>query len=327
MTDPSGPDPSLVSVVAIGRNEGARLVACLASLTDQVDTVVYVDSGSTDQSVDHARAAGVEVVLLDMTQPFTAARARNAGYARLRELDPHGAYVQFIDGDCELDAAWLAAGTAVLDKAADVAVVCGRRRERYPEATFWNGLIDAEWDGAVGEVLDCGGDALMRRAALDAMGGYDPRLIAGEEPELCYRMRHAGWRIFRLDAEMTRHDAAMTRFSQWWRRARRGGHAYAEGVALYGKTPERYRVRNLASALFWGLTLPLAVVLSAIFLSPWALVLMLLWPLKIWRMTRRGMPTARAAMILLGKCAETAGILGYWSSRLFQRRMTLIEYK
>lgn len=319
-------EPS-IAAVAIGRNEGDRLIACLASLKGRAVPVVYVDSGSTDGSVCAAEDAGVEVVHLDMSVPFTAARARNAGYARVRTLAPHGQYVQFIDGDCELDEDWLAAAQAALEAEGDLAVVCGRRREKHPDATFWNRLIDAEWDAPPGEVAYCGGDALMRRAAVDAVGGYDETLIAGEEPEMCYRMRQAGWRIRRIAAEMTRHDAAMTRFSQWWQRSRRAGHTFAEGAARYGTGPERYRVRNLLSALFWGAALPLGILAGALLISPWVLLLAFVWPLQIWRMGRRGIAADRAAMALLGKSAETAGVFSYWAGRLLRRRPRLIEYK
>ena len=200
------------AVIAIGRNEGARLVACLEALAGQADLIVYVDSGSTDQSVAEAEARGVEVVALDMSLPFTAARARNAGYARVAELAPEGAYVQFLDGDCELDADWLDKGRAALEADAKVAVVCGRRREKFPDATLWNKITDAEWAAAPpGETGACGGDALMRRTAFDAVEGYREDLIAGEEPEMCFRMRAKGWKILRLEAKMTQHDANMTK--------------------------------------------------------------------------------------------------------------------
>lgn len=320
-------DVSDIGVVAIGRNEGKRLLACLTSLSGRATPIVYVDSGSTDGSVATAEAAGVEVVHLEMDLPFTAARARNAGYTRMRELSPKGTYVQFIDSDCELDPNWLPIARATLETEPDLAVVCGRRREKRPHATYWNALIDTEWDSPPGEVAYCGGDALMRRAAVDAVNGYDETLIAGEEPEMCYRMRLAGWRIRRITAEMTRHDAAMTSFSQWWKRNRRAGHTFAEGVARYGMTPERYRVHNLLSALFWAGALPLGILLGAIFASPWALFLVLIWPLQIWRMSQRGLAIDRAAMTLLGKFAETAGALSYAASRIMRRRTRLIEYK
>jgi GT2 family glycosyltransferase len=317
-----------VAVVAIGRNEGARLLACLASVAGQAAAVVYVDSGSTDGSVAAAQAAGAAVVALDMTRPFTAARARNAGFARVQEIAPQVEFVQFLDGDCEVAAGWLDTARAALAAEPQVAVVCGRRREKFPGASIWNRMIDREWAATPpGEVAACGGDAMMRVAAFAQVGGFDPGLIAGEEPELCYRMRAKGWRIRRLDAEMTRHDAALTRMSQWWQRARRTGHTYAEGVAMYGRGPERYRVAELRRALVWGAGVPLAAVLGAVFVSPWALALMLAWPAQMLRLRLRGEPWADAVFLVLGKPAEVQGIAGYWRGRLTGRRRGLIEYK
>lgn len=238
-----GPDreapPGRVGAVIIGRNEGARLLACLDSFPDWVRPLVYVDSGSTDGSVAAARAAGAEVMALDMSQPFTAARARNAGFARMRELGTPD-FVQFVDGDCRIQPGWIEAAEAFLASRPEVAVVCGRRREIRPDASVWNRLCDAEWDTPVGEARACGGDALMRVDAVAGVGGYDPSLIAGEEPELCVRLRQAGWKVWRIDREMTLHDAAMTRVGQWWKRTRRGGHAFAEGAAMHGAPPERH---------------------------------------------------------------------------------------
>lgn len=315
--------PTHIAVVIIGRNEGARLLRCIASLQGRADPIVYVDSGSSDGSVEAARALGVETVELDMTRPFTAARARNTGYARVRALAPDGTYVQFIDGDCELDKDWLETGAKALDEDPDLAVVCGRRRERFPQATLWNRMIDREWDSPAGEVRYCGGDALMRRAALDAVSGYRESLIAGEEPEMCFRMRAAQWRIRRLAAEMTLHDAAMTRMGQWWQRTRRAGHTFAEGAALHGNSPERYRVKELRRTVFWGAGLPVAALLGAVLVSPWMLGLLAAYPLQILRLRRQGYPWLDSTFLMLGKFAEFRGALGYWMGR----QKSLIEYK
>lgn len=213
-----------LAVVIIGRNEGARLIRGLACVA-AADRVVYVDSGSTDGSQQAAAKAGAEVVALDMSQPFTAARARNAGLERLRMHGTRPTLVQFMDGDCELQPEWLPAARTFLDSHPEVGVVFGRRRERFPDATIYNRMCDWEWDVPLGEQRACGGDALMRMDALDEVGGYNPALIAGEEPEMCVRLRAAGWKIWRIDTEMTLHDAAMTRLGQFWSRARRAGHA------------------------------------------------------------------------------------------------------
>lgn len=319
-----------LAAVLIGRNEGARLIRCLASIRPLAGRIVYVDSGSNDGSVAAALAAGAEVVELDRAQPFTAARARNAGLERLRQGEAPD-WVQFVDGDCEVQPGWIATALAFLEANPRAAVACGRRRERFPEASVYNRLCDAEWDTPVGEAFACGGDALMRREALDQIGGYNPALIAGEEPEMCVRLRAKGWQIWRLDAEMTLHDAAMTRFSQWWKRTRRGGHAAAEGMAMHGGGPERLGRSMTLRALAWGLALPVASLALAALTGPWALALLLVYPLQILRLARRlgGHRDAweRALFLTLGKFAEAAGVLEYWIRRLLGRQAGLIEYK
>lgn len=316
-----------VGVVAIGRNEGDRLVRCLASLEAEVDLVVYVDSGSTDNSIANAKEAGAEVVELDLSVPFTAARARNAGFARLCEKQPNLEFVQFMDGDCELAPDWISTGIEALNQDTTLAIVCGRRRERFPDASIWNRMIDAEWDAPVGDTKSCGGDALVRRQAFEDVDGYREDLIAGEEPEMCFRMRQKEWRVRRLAAEMTLHDAAMTRMSQWWQRARRAGHTYAEGAAIHGKSAERYKVTELRRTLIWAIGLPLAILFLVIFVSPWALVLLILWPVQIMRMYARGAPLVQAIFTTIGKFPEAQGVLGYWYARLSGKRRNLIEYK
>jgi len=320
------------AVVAIGRNEGERLRACLASVAGRVGLVVYVDSGSTDGSVALARAAGADVVELDMRQPFTAARARNAGLARALERRPELARVQFVDGDCEVVGGWLERAHAFLRAEPRVAVACGRRRERHPERSVYNRLCDLEWDTPVGDARACGGDALMRVDALRAVGGYRDDLIAGEEPELCVRLRTAGWRVHRLDAEMTRHDAAMTRFGQWWRRTLRSGYAFAQGAALHGAPPERHWVRETRSALAWGAALPLAALLLIAGVGAWGALLLLLYPAQVARLALRSrrwvaIPWRRALFLVLGKLPEALGVLRFGAHRLIGRHGRLIEYK
>jgi GT2 family glycosyltransferase len=311
-----------IAAVVIGRNEGARLIACLDALQGQVAQIVYVDSGSSDGSVEAAQARGAQVVSLDMSQPFTAARARNAGIAQVQDAE----FVQFLDGDCVLQAGWLDAALAFLHANPKVAVVCGRRREINTQASLYNRLIDREWDTPVGQALACGGDALMRLDPLRRVGGYRDTLIAGEEPELCLRLRAAGWDIWRLDAEMTAHDADITRFSQWWRRSQRAGHAYAEGAALHGAPPERHWVAQTRRALLWGAVLPLAIVGLAVLVTPWAMLGALIYPVQILRLSRQG-GLDWAAFTTLGKFPEAQGAVQYHLRRLMRKDATLIEYK
>ena len=320
----SDPETQAVGAVVIGRNEGERLVRCLTALLLVTERIVYVDSGSTDGSVAAARRAGAEIVELDISFPFTAARARNAGFTRLAEggVPP---LVQFIDGDCELHPDWIGTARAFLDAHPDVAVVCGRVRERHPEVSIYNRLIDREWDTPIGESRACGGNALMRSEAFQAVGGFNSSFIAGEEPELCVRLRRVGWRIWRLDAEMVLHDAAMTRFGQWWRRAARAGHAYAEGAALHGARPERHGISQTRRALLWGAALPVAALLGAL-VTPWSLLLLLAYPAQTLRLAPR-QGWSRAAFLTLGKFPEAQGVFTYAWRRLMGGQGRLIEYK
>ena len=330
-----------LGVVVIGRNEGERLRRCLESLGSSVRDAVYVDSGSRDGSVALARALGATAVELDAGTPFTAARGRNAGFAALEARPAPVAAVQFVDGDCEVEAGWLQRAQAELAADAGLAAVFGRRRERCRDASRYNRLCDLEWDVPVGEVDACGGDVLMRAAALRQVGGYAERLIAGEEPELCFRLRGAGWRIRRVDAPMTVHDAAMTTFGQWWRRAVRAGFVEAEGLADLGA---RYPRRRAAyRTLFWALLVPLGTLaIGAIALAagrPWlaaaaAAAMLALYALQWLRIRahgRRRWPAADAALhatfCVLGKWPQAQGMATYWWRRLRSQRARLIEYK
>lgn len=289
--------------VVIGRNEGERLRACLKSVCAVGARAVYVDSGSHDDSVALARSFELPVVELDPATPFTAARARNAGVAWLADHAAAIGFIHFIDGDCELVPDWFAAAHEALEADPTVGAVCGRRRERYPGASPYNWLCDDEWNTPIGLAETCGGDALFRVAAFRAGQGFSSELIAGEEPDLCHRVRAAGWRIRRIDHEMTVHDAAMTRFAQWWQRNRRSGYATAEALARRGRrNPHMWR--EVLSNLVWAL--PVA----------WPF-----WPILWLRVWHKG-GAVKASFITLGKLPHLQGQIDFWRSR---RR--LIEYK
>jgi len=327
-------DPG-IAVIIIGRNEGNRLVRCLESVVSLAYPVVYVDSGSADQSVEHALTAGAEVVELDPAEPFTAARARNAGLEFALERHPDVEFVQFVDGDCELQPNWIETARVYLAKHSQVAVVCGRRREQNVNASIYNELIDLEWDTPIGEASACGGDSMMRVEALRAVGGFDARMIAGEEPELCLRIRRHGFKVVRLDCEMTLHDADLQRFGQMWRRFVRAGHAYAESVFLQGADSDPAARRRLLSFIVWGGILPAMIVGSVLVVPVVGVFLPVLYLLQWTRIYRARISTTvgrkaalYASACLIGKFAELEGALRYVLNRFLRRKQTrLIEYK
>jgi cellulose synthase/poly-beta-1,6-N-acetylglucosamine synthase-like glycosyltransferase len=329
---------SVLSVVIIGRNEGERLERCLQSVQSMTLPgirleVVYVDSDSVDQSVATAKSAEAEVVVLHSTHP-TAARGRNAGAARCS-----GEFILFLDGDTILHPLFPA---AALEQFVDpsIAVVCGQRREIHPHASVFNRVVDLDWMGRPGLTEFCGGDAVMRRSAFEQAGGFDETLIAGEEPDLCRRLRERGWRILQLDHPMTGHDIAMHSFSQYWRRSLRTGYAYAEVSRRYEST-DLPLWKNAARAnrnRAWFLTAGTCLVVGA------SLFFGTLWPLALAGLAGIGLVVRTAeknrwkssdlvTRLLYGLHSHVQqlpiylGQLQYSQDRRRDRRRGLIEYK
>jgi glycosyltransferase involved in cell wall biosynthesis len=333
--------PANLGVVVIGRNEGERLRVCLESLQN-LPHRVYVDSGSIDGSQSLARAMGFHLVQLATPPNFTAARARNAGLDALLQMNPKLELVQMVDGDCEVAPRWIENAAAALEKDRGLAAVFGRRRERFPEASTYNMICDNEWNVPVGEANSCGGDAMFRVGALLEVGGYSSTLIAGEEPDLCLRMRQKGWRICRIDAEMTVHDANITRFHQWWKRAQRSGHAFAELVHRHGKNADAHWKGQVRSILAWA-----GGLLAGLFLAAAGLAMGTAWPsyvgaamaalfaLQILRLTflrwRKGHGLEQAlpwaVLLMVGKLPQLQGFLQFHGRRGNVARLRLIEYK
>lgn len=262
-----------LSVVVIGRNEGVRLRRCLQSISEMRDPgcaveVIYVDSASTDDSVELAKSMGAKVVSVRPVRP-TAAIGRNAGWRHARSP-----FILFLDGDTILEPNFVAEAMPMF-RDEQISVIWGHRREINIRASFYNRVLDLDWISPTGYTDYCGGDALIRRDVLELIRGYDENLIAGEEPEMCRRMRALGFRILHVDHLMTRHDLAMTKWSQYWKRATRTGYAYAEVSERFRQTSMpfwEYEARaNRIRAILHGAVL--AVGLSS------SLMLLDLWPL------------------------------------------------
>jgi cellulose synthase/poly-beta-1,6-N-acetylglucosamine synthase-like glycosyltransferase len=336
----TGIDPlrPVLSVVVIGRNEGARLLRCLQSVRAMASPggpieLIYVDTASSDGSAEHAAELGANVHVVGPQQP-SAALARNVGWRAAR-----AAVILFLDGDTILYPRFVADAWSQLDDPR-VAVVCGQRREAEPRASVFHRVIDLDWLRPAGPTAFCGGDALVRRCVLDEVGGYDETLIAGEEPELCSRLRARGYVVLRVDLPMTLHDLGIRRWSQYWRRALRSGHAYAEvaertassAAPLWGDVVRRNRVHAitvlglpiLGAALSWstGSHFPWLVVIAVLA----ALVLRTAWRAR-WRSDDLGTLLLYAVHSHLQQLPILVGQMSFYWNRRRGRRRRLVEYK
>jgi GT2 family glycosyltransferase len=316
--------------VVIGRNEGQRLVKCFQSI--EATQKVYVDSGSIDQSVCHASTNNFAVVDLDTSLPFSAARARNAGWQCLLNDHPSICYIMFVDGDCEVNESWAKVATEYLDKNRNIGVVFGRLRERAPNLSIYNAMCDTEWDTPVGEALASGGNAVIRVEALVKVGGYRQDMIAGEEPEMCFRMRQEGFKVWRLPDEMAWHDSAMTRFWQWWMRSKRSGYAFAHGFWLHRAGSETLWRKETIRAAVWGVLLPCLGVFAVGIFGSYGLSVFLIYPVQYLRLYLRiraatSLATTRAFFMTLIRLPEALGVMKFVSDLVLKRRSSLIEHK
>ena len=326
-----------LAVVVIGRNEGERLTRCLRSIVEMKHPfaaieVIYVDSASSDDSVNRARNSGARVILLP-PGPTTAARGRNAGW---RSTDAE--LVLFLDGDTVLDQNFVTKAMAALTEP-QVAVVWGHRRELAPRASLYNRVLDLDWIYPPGLAEFCGGDVLVRRKVLLDVGGFDERLIAGEEPELCRRIRARGHGILHIDFPMTGHDLQITHWSQYWKRATRAGHAYAEVSERFRNSKDPFwasdRKRNLMRGSFWLISLAVVLAGSVFFgvlpVALWLVLLLLVSVRSAWKARwKRATP---GVLLLYGFHSHVqqvpifVGQLQYELSKRQNRKPKLIEYK
>jgi glycosyltransferase involved in cell wall biosynthesis len=327
-----------LSIVIIGRNEGERLTRCLQSVGLMRGVVgraelIYVDSASTDESPEAAGNFGAQVIVLH-SGIQTAARARNAGWERAS-----APYILFLDGDTILSPHFVQTALKVLESDQSIAAVWGHRRELYPERSIYNRVLDLDWIYPAGDTDFCGGDVLMRRSALVEAEGYDPGLSAGEEPELCRRLRPRGYRIVHIDAPMTRHDLNMTRFTQYWRRAMRAGYAYAEVSNRFHESADpmwsQESRRNVRSGSFWIAWLAASLLFLAfrsLWILPWFALLIALSARSAWKARWRA-PGQKSLLLVYGLHSQLqqipilVGQLRYFRDRHSGKQGTQIQYK
>lgn len=320
-------------LVVIGRNEAEKLGYTLPKLRDVCDVRVYVDSGSTDDSVAIARRNSFEVVTLSTDTPFTAARARNTGVRCLLEKEQPVDYLMFLDGDCELNVDFLSAAVREFSKHKEAGIVTGHLRERHPGASIYNTICDVEWNGPVGEIDACGGIFMIRTTLFESLDGFDESIIAAEDTELCLRVRSAGFKIVRIDSDMAIHDANMHTFKQWWLRAVRAGYAFADCKYRYrNEEPPMFESESRRSLVF-GSIAPLSM-LTGLALHPIGFFGLLFYPLQAVRIERhlpdrieKNQRWPYAVNCAVATVPQWVGHLKFYWDRFRNRQGKIIEYK
>jgi len=326
-----------VGIVVIGRNEGERLKTCFESVRKFSFPVAYVDSGSTDQSVKLAEQYVSCVHQLDRSSPFSAARARNEGFDVLTRQFPDLKYIQFVDGDCVVAADWFNGALAALNQNPTLALVLGHRKELKPELTIYNHLAAMEWNSPVGELTNFGcliGSFLIKVDVFRVMHGFKTNVIAGEDSELGVRLCLAGYKMQKIDQHMETHDANMLKFSQWWSRAVRAGHAIGQRAFINGHTAVKDCVKERKSTFIWGIAMPIIWLLLLIIKPILSVIILLLYgvlTLKVYLYSLKlGMKMKDAVIytvfIVMGKIANGIGLLKFYMNTL-KKQYVLIEYK
>jgi glycosyltransferase involved in cell wall biosynthesis len=310
--------------VVTGRNEADKLPRAVKSVLSVAWPIVYVDSGSTDGSSDIARSLGVDVVDLDGSRPFSVARGRNEGYRRALAMAPDSQFVQFVDADSEICPSWLDAAQASLERDARAAAVFGRLREKRPDRTIFNRLYQAEFDAHFAQDRSVPGMSMMRLQAIVEAGGFAESMSGFEDTELSFRFRESNWRIVRIETDMAVHDARMATARQWWKRQLRGGFARGQEYARRAQATSRYGERDWWSIWFWGLLLPVFIIVSALPTRGWTLWLLMGYVAMALRI-RRGYlrrnaaftsPGLYAASLMMGKLPQAIGLAQFELSRL-----------
>lgn len=196
-----------LTAVIIGRNEeqfiakSIRSVLAAQPLLAGIE-VIFVDSASTDRSVEIASEFPIRILQLRREWPLCVAAGRYIGY-----VHSHGDYILFLDGDAEVDKDWLAEAIAFMDKRFEYGAIAGVLDEVYItlENVHVGGEVNVFRQNLAKPFIECktlGGIALYRRTALEKSGTVNPHLPTAEDHELCLRLRNAGYKLVKLPSRM-----------------------------------------------------------------------------------------------------------------------------
>ncbi|MCK5610401.1 glycosyltransferase [Candidatus Pacearchaeota archaeon] len=183
-------NPPLLSVVIIGLNEAQRIGRCIDSIKNATSAIagteiVYVDSGSLDETVSIALSKGVRVFQLGKTQPPGPSAGRYVG-----SLVTQGRFIMFVDGDSVVGGGWIDLAIKLMAQDPSVVMFSGKFRDSSGEAEAY--LDNVEELGVVKTVYHISGSwaPIVSREALYLAGNWNPFVRCVEEADLAIRFRH-----------------------------------------------------------------------------------------------------------------------------------------
>ena len=248
-----------VDVVVPFRGEAPALEQILARLAGlhlgPGDSLVVVDNSPEERAVPGGvvRAPGLQT----------------PGYARNRGVERGGAeWLLFIDADT-------LPPPDLLDRYFDpapgerTAILAGGVRDEPvgPEAgpvarySYVNGVMSQ--DNTFGYGPRWGfpqtANAMVRRAAFEEVGGFREGIRAGEDADLTYRLRDAGWEVERREEAAVVH---LSRQSVWALARQRAGHG-AAAAWLDREHGGGFPARRRPGLVWWGVRFAVSGVMSA----------------------------------------------------------------
>lgn len=172
-------------------NEEATIIKCLDAVVAEMgeyDEVIVLDNGSTDNSINLVKSY-YKVQLLEMPR-ITIAGLRNAG-ARYAQGD----VLAFIDADCVICSGWR---NHVVNTFEIYDIAASGSKYALPENSCW---IEKAWfsqkrtaAGVISYINS--GNLAVKKTAFNMIGGFNEKLITGEDAELGWRLKVNGFVVF-----------------------------------------------------------------------------------------------------------------------------------
>ncbi len=312
-----------VSAIVVTHRAGPLLEACLATLRaalgelGEPSELVVVDNASNGLG---AAAAGARVLREPENLGFAGGVAHGIA-------DSSGEWVLLVNDDAELEPGALAALLAAGRSAADVGTTTAqvrfhRRRDLINTAGLELDRLGVAYDRCAGAPAREGGEVeevfgasgcvvLYRRTMLDAVGGFDASFFAfGEDADVAWRARMAGWRCLYAPSAVAYHHGSAT-----------AGEASPLKYFLVGRNRMRMLAKNASAGQLarWGwamLLYDVAYVIFVAFSDRTASPLRgRLAGLRDWPRYRRAGAATRSPLAL----AAPSGPLGAWRQRAAYR--------